>query len=190
TSPHLWRYNERVRIAGEQVGDADLCTAFAAVEASREDVALTFFEFGTLAALWLFQRAELDFAVLEIGLGGRLDAVNIIDAEVALITNIGLDHSAFLGDTREAIGTEKAGVMRAGQSVVCADPALPKTVSDHATAVAARMYRLYQDFTIEADCWHDWADRTIACPAPLPAHVRRQNLAAALAVTTLLDQPP
>src|SRR5699024_3345852 len=119
TSPHLWRYNERIRIDGADADDAALCTAFAAVEEARQEVQLTFFEYGTLAALWLFQQAELDFALLEVGLGGRLDAVNIVDAEVALITNIGLDHTAWLGDTRAAIGVGKDGDMLDAQAVVC-----------------------------------------------------------------------
>ena len=100
TSPHLLRYNERVRIAGSEVTDEAMCAAFAAVEGAREDIALTYFEFGTLAAFWLFARSDLDALVLEVGLGGRLDAVNIVDADVAIVTAVAIDHVAYLGDTR------------------------------------------------------------------------------------------
>jgi len=190
TSPHLWRYNERIRIDGADADDAALCTAFAAVEEARQEVQLTFFEYGTLAALWLFQQAELDFALLEVGLGGRLDAVNIVDAEVALITNIGLDHTAWLGDTRAAIGLEKAGVMRADQAVVCTDKDLPRTVSGHAAVIGADLYRLEREFAIDAQGWHGWAGRQVSWSARLPAHVLPENLAGVLAVMALLGQWP
>ena len=113
TSPHLLGYNERVRIDGQDAGDAMLVEAFEAVEAAREDISLTYFEAGTLAALHVFAQAGLDLAVLEVGLGGRLDAVNIVDADVAVITTVDLDHQDWLGNDREAIGTEKAGIARA-----------------------------------------------------------------------------
>ena len=127
SSPHLLRYNERVQIDGEQASDAGLCEAFSAVEAARGETSLTYFEMGTLAALWLFERAELDVAVLEVGLGGRLDAVNLVDADLALITSIGVDHADWLGDTRESVAFEKAGIMRAGKPALCGDfdPPLP-----------------------------------------------------------------
>ncbi|MDH5537617.1 MAG: Mur ligase family protein, partial [Betaproteobacteria bacterium] len=115
TSPHLLRYHERVRIAGREVDDAQLIAAFAAVDAARNRVPLTYFEFGTLAAVWLFVRARLDAAILEVGLGGRLDAVNVFDADTALITSIALDHMEYLGTTRNSIGFEKAGIFRSGR---------------------------------------------------------------------------
>ncbi len=121
SSPHLLRYNERVRIDGVEAGDAQLCDAFSAVEAARGEISLTYFEMGTLAAFWLFERAGLDFAVLEVGLGGRLDAVNLIDADLALITSIGLDHADWLGDTRESVAFEKAGILRAVQAFGVSD---------------------------------------------------------------------
>ena len=117
-SPHVVRINERVRLNGAEVGDTELCAAFAAVEAQRDDLPLTYFEYSVLATLYLFVQQPLDLAILEIGLGGRLDAFNIIDADVAVVTSIGLDHQAILGETREAIGAEKAGIFRAGQRVV------------------------------------------------------------------------
>ena len=125
TSPHLIRYNERVRTGGLEASDDVLCEAFAAVEAARREVALTYFEFGTLAAFWLFSRAKLDALVLEVGLGGRLDAVNIINPDVAVVTTVAIDHVAYLGASREAIGREKAGIFRSGRVAICAD-AVPK----------------------------------------------------------------
>ena len=128
SSPHLVRYNERVRIAGEEADDALLCESFAAVEAARGDTPLTYFEFGTLAALWIFQRSQLDAAVLEVGLGGRLDAVNAIDADCAVLTSVGIDHVEYLGPDRESIGREKAGIFRPGRPAVVAEPDPPVSV--------------------------------------------------------------
>ena len=127
SSPHLLRYNERVVLDGRETSDEELCRAFAAVEAARGEISLTYFEMGTLAAFWLFERAGLDAVVLEVGLGGRLDAVNLVDADLALITSIGLDHADWLGDTRESVAFEKAGIMRAGRPALCGDldPPLP-----------------------------------------------------------------
>ena len=115
SSPHLLRYNERVRMLGVDADDAALCAAFAAVEVARGSISLTYFEMGTLAAFWLFERADLDAVVLEVGLGGRLDAVNLVDADLALVTSIGLDHVDWLGDSRESVAFEKAGILRAGK---------------------------------------------------------------------------
>ncbi len=128
TSPHLLAYNERVRIDGEPVSDQALITAFEAVEAAREQVPLTYFEFGTLAALYIFLRSGLDLMVLEVGLGGRLDAVNIIDPDLAIITSISEDHQSWLGDDRDSIGREKAGILRPGIAAVIADPDPPSTL--------------------------------------------------------------
>jgi dihydrofolate synthase / folylpolyglutamate synthase len=155
TSPHLLRYNERVRVAGIEAGDAALCEAFAAVEAVRADTALTYFEFGTLAALWLFARERLDALVLEVGLGGRLDAVNIIEPDVAVVTTVAIDHVDYLGATRELIGREKAGIFRAGRIAICADRDPPQTLLDHAAAVGATLLRLGidYDFTVSGPQW-------------------------------------
>lgn len=125
SSPHLVRYNERISIAGQLATDDQLCLAFEAVDQARGDISLTYFEFGTLAALWLFKDAELDAVVLEVGLGGRLDAVNVVDANVAVVTSIGLDHQEYLGDTRELVGYEKAGILRQGRPVICGELDLP-----------------------------------------------------------------
>ncbi|MBY0269837.1 MAG: bifunctional tetrahydrofolate synthase/dihydrofolate synthase [Burkholderiales bacterium] len=152
TSPHLLHYNERVRIAGREAGDADLVSAFAAVEAARAagKVPLTYFEFGTLAALWLFCRSKVDAAILEIGLGGRLDAVNAFDADVALLMSVGLDHMDYLGNTREAIGFEKAHIFRAGRPAICADAEPPATVTEYATGIGAELLLIGRDFSYQA----------------------------------------
>lgn len=141
TSPHLHRYHERVAIDGEPVDDAALCRAFAAVEAVRADTTLTYFEFGTLAALWLFREAGVAVQVLEVGLGGRLDAVNLLDADAVVITNIGLDHRDWLGDSRDAIGREKAGIARPGRPAVVVDADPPAGLLDALDALGARVIR-------------------------------------------------
>jgi dihydrofolate synthase / folylpolyglutamate synthase len=128
TSPHLVHYNERVRVAGLELDDAPLCEAFAAVERARGEVALTYFEFGTLAALWLFAEKKIEAAILEVGLGGRLDAVNVLDADCAVLTSVGIDHVDYLGPDRESIGREKAGIFRPGRPAVVAEPDPPRSV--------------------------------------------------------------
>ena len=128
TSPHLLRYNERVRIAGEEAADAPLAQSFEAVERARGDTPLTYFEYGTLGALWLFAREKVDVTVLEVGLGGRLDAVNVIDTDCAVLTSVGIDHVDYLGPDRESIGREKAGIFRAGRPAVIGDPQPPQSV--------------------------------------------------------------
>ena len=145
TSPHLLRYNERIRIDGTEVSDADLVQAFEAIEAARADIALTYFEFGTLAALYLFARAGLDLAILEVGLGGRLDAVNIIDADIAVITTVDLDHQAYLGNDREAIGFEKAGIMRPGRPCILGEKDPPSSVLRFAYEHGVYCIRAYSD---------------------------------------------
>ncbi len=132
TSPHLVHFNERARINGEPADDASLVEAFEAVEAVRGQVPLTYFEFTTLAVLWLFARAEPELSILEVGLGGRLDAVNIIDADCSIVTCVDVDHVGFLGSDREQIGFEKAHVYRTGRPAICADPLPPQSLIDHA----------------------------------------------------------
>ncbi len=151
TSPHLIHFNERARINGEIASDDALCAAFEKVEAARRDISLTYFEFSTLAILLLFVEANLDAVILEVGLGGRLDAVNIIDADVAIVTSVDLDHQDYLGDTREAIGFEKAGIYRAGRAAICSDPAPPASLIDHATAIGADLWLFGRDFNYSGD---------------------------------------
>ncbi len=185
TSPHLLRYNERVQINGQQIDDLSLCDAFARIEQARGDSALTFFEFGTLVALLIFQEQKLDLAVLEVGLGGRLDAVNIIDADVAVITTVDLDHQAYLGSDREAIGGEKAGILRAGKPAVLAERDPPSSLLQHAYRIGAFAIRGYSDYLIERGDTHWWwrePGYQIRLPYPqLPATVQVDNAAAAIA---------
>lgn len=190
TSPHLIRYNERIRIDGVAIEDSALVRAFEAVEAVRGDIGLTYFEFGTLAALWSFVRAGVDTAILEVGMGGRLDAVNILDADVALVTNIGLDHCDWLGHDRETIGREKAGILRPGRPAVCADPAPPDSLLATAADQRIPLLRLGVDYELTASAsqwlWRDWRGNGFAL-AP-QAQILADNLAAALAVVTALDE--
>jgi dihydrofolate synthase/folylpolyglutamate synthase len=185
TSPHLMHYNERVWIDGREVQDAALCQAFAAVEAAREDIPLTYFEFGTLAAIWLFARADLEAVILEVGLGGRLDAVNVLDADCAVLTSIGIDHVEFLGATRESIGREKAGIFRRGRAAIVADPSPPHSVVEAAQASGAILLLLGRDFgyTPEDGQWRYWgpagARAGLAHPA-LRGGLQLRNAAAAM----------
>jgi dihydrofolate synthase/folylpolyglutamate synthase len=153
TSPHLLEFNERARIDGLNATDAELLPHFEAVEAARkslpEPVSLTYFEFTTLAILHLFASRELDAIILEVGLGGRLDAVNVIDTDCAIITSIDIDHTEYLGDTREKIAFEKAGIFRAGKPAICADPAAPQTLVDHAHTLGADLWLFGRDFRYE-----------------------------------------
>ncbi|HEX8010131.1 MAG TPA: bifunctional tetrahydrofolate synthase/dihydrofolate synthase [Casimicrobiaceae bacterium] len=189
TSPHLLRYNERVRVAGTDASDSELCTAFEAVEFVRQDTPLTYFEFGTLAALWLFARARLDAWVLEVGLGGRLDAVNIVDSDVAVVTTIAVDHTDYLGPTREDIGREKAGIFRAGRVAICADPDPPATLVAHAAAIGARLLRLGADFgyAVQGPQWRYFGPGGARHGLPHPALRGSYQLANAAAALTALD---
>jgi dihydrofolate synthase / folylpolyglutamate synthase len=148
TSPHLNRYNERVSVNLQHISDDDLCAAFAAVEAARGDVALTYFEMGTLAAMGHFCRQNLDVCILEVGLGGRLDAVNVFEPACSIVTTVDLDHMEFLGDTREKIGFEKAGVFRANKLAICGDENPPKNLVDYATTIGAHLALINRDFQI------------------------------------------
>ena len=191
TSPHLLEYNERVRIDGADVDDAALVAAFERIEAARgagqdDAIPLTYFEFGTLAALDLFARARLDVAVLEVGLGGRLDAVNIVDADVAVVTTVDLDHMDWLGPDRDSIGREKAGIARAGRPAIVGDAQPPQGLLDALAACGARVERAGLDFSVERDAagWR-WLHRDgtrMALPDPaLAAPVQHANAAAAIA---------
>ena len=152
TSPHLQDYNERVRLNGLPVTDDALCAAFARVEAARlqaGNVALTYFEFGTLAAWEVFAAAEVEAVILEVGLGGRLDAVNVYESDISIVTTVALDHTDWLGNDRESIGFEKAGIYRSGKPAFCADPHPPQTLLDHAAAIGADLRLIGRDFGFE-----------------------------------------
>lgn len=157
SSPHLLRYNERVQINGVEASDAQLCEAFAALEAGRGDTTLTYFEMGTLAALWLFEREQLDAVVLEVGLGGRLDTVNVVDADFALVTSIGVDHVEYLGDTRESVAYEKAGIFRSGRPALCGDLSPPQPLLDKAHELNSPLFLRGRDFDLATtDRYWQW----------------------------------
>lgn len=149
--PHFLDFNERARVNGELATDEALVEAFNAVEAARGDTTLTYFEFTTLAIMRLLAGAGMDVVILEVGLGGRLDAVNIVDADVSIVTSVDIDHTDYLGDTREAIGFEKAGIFRAGKVAICSDPVPPQTLIDHAEAIGADLWLMGRDFNYSGD---------------------------------------
>ena len=149
--PHFLDFNERARVLGEMASDAQIVASFDAVEAVRGDTPLTYFEFTTLAILHLLAQSKLDVAILEVGLGGRLDAVNVIDADVAIVTSVDIDHTDYLGDTREAIGFEKAGIFRPGKAAICSDPVPPQSLIDHAAAIGADLWLMGRDFNYSGD---------------------------------------
>jgi len=189
TSPHLLRYHERIRVDGAEAGDSELVDAFEAIDAARGDTTLTFFEYNALAALLVFRARKVDFAVLEVGLGGRLDAVNIIDAEAAIVCSIGLDHADWLGTDIEQIGREKAGVFRQGAWAVIADPDMTPSVEAEAARTGARALRARRDYDWQVLADGAWRFESgalrlgdLAAPA-LPG--RRQYANAAAAIATL-----
>lgn len=149
TSPHLQRYHERVRVCSKEISDQALCDAFDAVESARDTIELTYFEMGTLAAFWHFSQQPLDILVLEVGLGGRLDAVNILDADCAIVTNVDMDHMEYLGDTREKIGLEKAGVYRTQQIAICGDRSPPKSLIGYAAKLGVELHLIQQAFEVD-----------------------------------------
>ncbi len=196
TSPHLIHYNERICLRQQPVDDSLLCESFARIDNARGLTSLTYFEFGTLAAFDIFYRAEsnaeLDVIILEVGLGGRLDVVNLIDADAMLITSIGLDHTDWLGDTREAIGFEKAGIMRTNKPVVYSDPDMPQSIQVHADKIAAPLYRLGKDFNFEQGQldWQWSDDNTLRTALPRPALIgehQYHNAAGVLKIVELLS---
>jgi dihydrofolate synthase/folylpolyglutamate synthase len=193
TSPHLLRYNERVRVAGAEATDDALAQGFAAVERARGEVPLTYFEYGTLAAVWLFVEQRVEAGVLEVGLGGRLDAVNAFDPDCAVVTTVDIDHVDFLGGDREAIGREKAGIFRAGRPAVCADSAPPASLLKHAAEIGARLLRIGADFgaTPQGRQWQYWGPggRRGALPYPvLRGACQLANAAAAIAALESLRE--
>jgi dihydrofolate synthase/folylpolyglutamate synthase len=194
TSPHLLRYNERIRLDGAQATDAAICGAFARIDAARGDARLTYFEFGTLAALTLFADAAPDVVLLEVGLGGRLDAVNIIDADVSIVTGIGRDHMAWLGDTPEQIAAEKAGIFRPGRPAVIGQGDAPARLRERALELGALPLQLGREFhwRLDAGQWQ-WRGpqgaRRDALPAPaLRGRFQYDNAAAGLCALDCLRE--
>lgn len=195
TSPHIFHFNERISIMGEPVSDASLIRAFEQVEAARGSVSLTYFEFTTLAGLLILQRSALDCAILEVGLGGRLDTVNLVDADCAVITPIGLDHQDFLGPDLGSIATEKAGIIRRGAAVVCTETGPPAPILQAAANLQAPVYRRGKDYDLVplAETGDDMlqfslADQSMQVPRPsMGGRHQADNLAAALAALALLN---
>jgi len=196
TSPHIIRYNERIKINGIPVDDAFICQAFERIEAVREDTSLSYFEFSTLAALDIFSRADLDIQLLEVGLGGRLDAVNIIDADASIITSISIDHTDWLGDTREAIAIEKAGVLRAQCPAIIGDPQPPTTLTQCARNINAQLLRINTEFSYtrspEDWSWQSQNKQIKALPQPnlKGEHQYRNASAVLMAVESLQNKLP
>jgi dihydrofolate synthase/folylpolyglutamate synthase len=194
TSPHILKYNERIKIDGTPVADELLCSAFERIEAIRNDVSLSYFEFSTLAALDIFSRANLDIQLLEVGLGGRLDAVNIIDPDAAIITSICIDHTAWLGNTRDAIAVEKAGIFRKNTPAIIGDINPPQTLLDCALNIDAKLLRIGHEFTFsKADNEWSWqSGNTTLNNLPPPklkgTHQYRNASAAITAIQTLQDR--
>ena len=151
SKPHFLDFNERARINGENVNDEQFVQVFNEVEQHRKDISLTYFEFTTLAICKLLAEAKLDVVILEVGLGGRLDAVNVIDADVSIVTSVDIDHIDYLGDTREKIGFEKAGIFRPGKAAICSDPMPPQSLIDHANAIGADLWLFGRDFNYNGD---------------------------------------
>lgn len=191
TSPHLLRFNERIRICGQEVTDEQLLTAFEAVEAHRQGISLTYFEFTTLAALWLFRQANLDVIVLEVGLGGRLDAVNIVDADVAIITTVDYDHCDWLGDSIEQIAYEKSGILRAKKPAIYGDFPVPINIVKRAQALSAPLFCLNEQYVFEQND-NSWSllisEQTYYEKIPLPTLELKNVAAALMALYTLRDR--
>ncbi|MCO6414034.1 MAG: bifunctional tetrahydrofolate synthase/dihydrofolate synthase [Thiogranum sp.] len=189
TSPHLFLYNERLRLQGEPVPDATLCDAFDRVDKARGDISLTYFEFGTLAALDIMRQEQPDVALLEVGLGGRLDAVNIVDADAAVLTSIGIDHTDWLGPDRESIGREKAGIFRAGKPAICGDASPPQSVRDEARRLGADLRVLGADYRLQESArgWHWQGRHSRFRDLPRPALAGAHQLANAASVLMVLE---
>jgi len=191
TSPHLVRYNERICLGGTQATDADICEAFEAIDTARGETSLTYFEFGTLAAAYLFAKHQVDVAIFEVGLGGRLDAVNLWDADIALITNIDIDHVDWLGNDREQIGVEKAGIMREGKTVICGDTNPTLSMKSEATRIGAHLVQQGVDFfwrySTDRKQWAYLFKNKDAINYPTPSLQGKFQLNNAAAVITLVN---
>jgi len=182
SSPHLVRYTERVRVQNTELAESAHTAAFAEIEAARGEISLTYFEYGTLSALWLFKQAQLDVVILEVGLGGRLDATNIVDPDVAVVTSIALDHTDWLGPDRESIGREKAGIFRGGKPAIVGEPDMPHTIADVAQEKGALLQRRDVDwrYSVTESGWRFEDAKGALENLPLP-QVPQPNAATALA---------
>lgn len=189
TSPHLLCYNERIKINSHQVDDFSLCQAFDAIDQARGDTSLTYFEFGTLAAFYLFSNTPLDYWLLEVGLGGRLDATNVIDADISIITSVDIDHVEWLGDNREDIGREKAGIFRTKRPALCADAQVPNSVVRHAHSLDCQFALIGEDFGFreEGEGVVFWSGASVS--SPVAVNLPKPSLAVAYHVAQLLGLP-
>ncbi|ARC54987.1 hypothetical protein AOQ88_01920 [Candidatus Riesia sp. GBBU] len=190
SSPHLICYSERIRINGKNVSKRYLCSIFSLIEHEREEVSLTYFEYGTLAALKIFQESNLDVVILEVGMGGRFDATNIIDSNISVIVNIGLDHENWLGKNREDIGYQKSGIFRKNQHVVIGEQHIPKSVLKISKELNVNLFRYKIDwnFYVEKNFWHWYSKRKCYKFLPIPKYVFLENVSVALAVINVLEK--
>lgn len=193
TSPHLLRYNERVRVNGTEAEDQEFCDAFQRIDAARSDTSLTYFEFGTLAAFDIFREHKVDIAVLEVGMGGRLDAVNAVEPGGALVVSVGLDHQEWLGNDRDSIGYEKAGIYRAGRPAICGDRNPPARLIETAVQSGADLQVLGRDFDWTATAsgwrWHGGVSVLDALPQPsLPGRIQLDNASSVIALLEALPE--
>ena len=190
TSPHLLRYNERVRVEGQETADETLAHAFARIEQARGEISLTYFEFGTLAAMDIFIREHVDIAVLEVGLGGRLDAVNAFDSNCAVVTSVDFDHMEFLGNSRDSIGAEKAGIFRAGRPAICGEGDAPAGLLRRVEEIGARLQLIGRDFGFNADPnqWQFWSALGKRSALPYPALRGDYQLGNAATALAALEQ--
>ena len=191
TSPHIHKINERIKINGQEITDRQLISSFAKIAENKKSTELTFFEYLTLAAIYFFSRQKLDFIILEVGLGGRLDAVNCIDADIALISAIDIDHTEFLGDSREQIGFEKAGIMRKGKHAVCSDHNITNSILEFAKDNEVNLHTLGVDFYITGDKtgWQWWTESMMiegVFNSLIKTDYQLRNLSGALRVLELL----
>ncbi|MCO6523463.1 MAG: bifunctional tetrahydrofolate synthase/dihydrofolate synthase [Candidatus Schmidhempelia sp.] len=186
SSPHLLHYTERVRINNQHLPDQTYVAAFELIEQARGNISLTYFEFSTLAALLAFKQSQVDVVILEVGLGGRLDATNIVDSDIAIITSIALDHTDWLGDTRESIGREKAGIFRAHHPAIVGEPDMPQSISDYAQSLQVDLFACKPNkqarwsYEVTDEDWRFYSDRQVLENLPLP-HVPLANAATAVA---------
>lgn len=185
TSPHILKYNERIKVNLNTVDDDELCASFVKIDQARQDISLSFFEFATLTALDIFHQKKVDVAILEVGLGGRLDATNIIDNDLAIVTSVGMDHMEWLGDDRESIGFEKAGILRTHKPAVCSDAQPPTSIQQVAQQKQAQLHQLGQHFNyqINASSWNFSSQKNSYNKLPLPnlvGAVQVQNAAGVL----------
>ncbi|CEN56025.1 bifunctional tetrahydrofolate synthase/dihydrofolate synthase [Candidatus Methylopumilus turicensis] len=189
SSPHLLRYSERIRVARHEISNEALIRAFQAIESARQEIQLTYFEYGTLAAMWHFCNADVDVAILEVGLGGRLDAVNVFEPSCAIVTSVDLDHMDFLGYTRELIGAEKAGIFRANIPAICGDLSPPQSLINYAEGIGADLKLIQHDFQFERDqsCWRFSSPQCTLDALPMPALVGDFQLYNASCVMTAIQ---